>query len=78
MRSFEEFEQQIESNQRKLLLCKMVVDEVNQELLSPLRVEERADLLIATEELAESTMELLMNVREMVWGKNNPTSNSDL
>lgn len=61
-------------NLRRIELCTMVVEEVQRDFATPISTEDKADILIAVEELAQSTLELLLNVRQTVW-QDSPTPN---
>lgn len=61
------FDQHINDNLRRLKLATDVVAEVHRALLDPLDPESQADLLLATEDLADTTLELLLTVRKIVW-----------
>lgn len=67
MFSIEEYEQRVGANVRRIDLAQEVIEEVHRSLLNPLYVDEKADLLISAEALAESTFMLLYEIREMVW-----------
>jgi hypothetical protein len=67
MFSLEDYQEAVESNLRKIRLSELVVSEAHSNLVSPIYPEDKADLLIATEKLAESAFMLLEQVREMVW-----------
>jgi hypothetical protein len=70
MESFDDYDQQVRDNLRRIRLCSQVVDQVHRELLDPFHPERRADLLLEAEELASVSFELLANVREIVWHEN--------
>jgi hypothetical protein len=67
MFSLEDYQEAVESNLRKIRLSELVVSEAHSNLVAPIYPEDKADLLIATEKLAESAFLLLEQVREMVW-----------
>jgi hypothetical protein len=67
MFSLEDYQEAVESNLRKIRLSELVVSEAHSNLVNPIYPEDKADLLIATEKLAESAFLLLEQVREMVW-----------
>lgn len=69
MFSIEDYEQRVGANVRSIDLAQEVIEDVHRSLLNPLSVDEQADLLIAAEDLAESTFMLLYTVREMVWSE---------
>jgi len=78
MFSLEDYQEAVESNLRKIRLSELVVSEAHSNLVVPIYPEDKADLLIATERLAESAFMLLEQVREIVWeeSKNQPSSES--
>jgi hypothetical protein len=78
MFSLEDYQEAVESNLRKIRLSELVVSEAHSNLVNPIYPEDKADLLIATEKLAESAFMLLEQVREIVWedSKNQPSSES--
>lgn len=78
MFSLEDYQEAVESNLRKIRLSELVVSEAHSNLINPIYPEDKADLLIATEKLAESAFMLLEQVREIVWedSKNQPSSES--
>jgi hypothetical protein len=78
MFSLEDYQEAVESNLRKIRLSELVVSEAHSNLVVPIYPEDKADLLIATERLAESAFLLLEQVREIVWeeSKNQPSSES--
>ena len=63
------FDQHIRDNLRRIKLATDVVAEVHKSLLDPLDPESQADLLLATEDLADTTLELLLSVRKVVWNE---------
>lgn len=76
--TFNEYQEAVEANLRKIRLCKQVIDEVHRTLVEPLYPEDKADLLLASEYLTESVLHLMDDVAEMVWQNQlqNPTSES--
>jgi hypothetical protein len=78
MFSLEDYQEAVESNLRKIRLSELVVSEAHSNLVVPIYPEDKADLLIATERLAESAFLLLEQVRDIVWeeSKNQPSSES--
>ena len=62
--------QDLKTALRRLELTSYAVQEVHTELDKPQDPEEKADLLIATENLASEVIDLLHTVRVYVWGIN--------
>lgn len=77
MFSLEDYQEAVESNLRKIRLSELVVSEAHSNLVNPIYPEDKADLLIATEKLAESAFMLLEQVREMVWEESNNQPSSE-
>lgn len=77
MFSLEDYQEAVESNLRKIRLSELVVSEAHSNLINPIYPEDKADLLIATEKLAESAFMLLEQVREMVWEESNNQPSSE-
>lgn len=68
---------QIEANLRRIKLASNVIAEVHHQLVDPLFPDSKADLLLATEELCLTAIELIEDVRFLVWGENtNPDRDS--
>lgn len=67
MAGYEEYFDQVRANLRRVKLSTQVVAEVKETLVDPLYPDNKADLLLAVEELAEESIALLLEVREMVW-----------
>lgn len=61
------YHDRVEINLRRLKLAHDVIDEVHKFLVDPLFVQERADLLIASENAAESAYRLMEDVQRIVW-----------
>jgi hypothetical protein len=76
MFDLEDYATRVETNLRRINLAKDVIDEVNKYLLDPMYPDDKADLLIAAEELAQSSFYLMEEVQAIVWGtspvKTNP------
>ncbi len=51
----------------RLVLCALAADEVRATLAVETDPERRADLLLATEDLGETVMQLVVEVRDLVW-----------
>lgn len=70
--------EQVDINLRRMKLATHVLAEIHTQLVDPLYPEPKADLLLASEDLAETAFEILEAVREIVWKSNltGPTSNS--
>lgn len=54
-------------NVRRLEACAYTAEVVNRDLLAPTTPSQRADLLIAAENLAQSTYTLVKEIRGMIW-----------
>lgn len=65
-----EYEEQINSNIRRIGLCTSVIEEVRSELLMPLDPSQKAHMLILTENLIESAFHLAEETRELIWSEN--------
>lgn len=78
MASLDEYNSLVEANLRRLRLATAVVNEVHDNLIDPLYPHSKADLLLQSEALLESSFALLDDVREMVWANQfgEPTPNS--
>lgn len=74
MAETQEYKTQVASNLRRLKLTLAVIDEVHKELVHPETPDDKADLLIQVEQLAEATFTLLMVVRGIAWGTDTPTT----
>lgn len=57
----------VDANLRRIRLATAVINEVQDQLLDPLYPHAKADLLLQTEALADSTLILLESVRDLVW-----------
>lgn len=64
----ESYGHQVSVNQRRLRLCFYAIEEVKKTLLDPIYPDQKADLLLATEDLCLATYELLEQTRGIVWG----------
>jgi hypothetical protein len=62
------YENAVEKTIDRLELCTLAVLEIHGNLVDPVSAEQRADLVLTTEELAVEIAQLLHTVREMVWG----------
>jgi hypothetical protein len=73
-----DYQFEIEQNLRKVRLCRHVVEELHRTLINPIYPEDKADLLLATEDLLSSTFALMETVSEVVWQDNlrKPTTGS--
>lgn len=60
--------QELKTAIRRLELCSYAVQEIHIELGKPQDPEDKADLLIASENLASEVLDLLTTVRAYVWG----------
>ena len=61
------FDEHLSNNLRRIKLATDVVAEVHRALLDPIDPESQADLLLAVEDLADTTLELLLAGRQVVW-----------
>jgi hypothetical protein len=68
------YDHQVDINQRRLRLCFHAVEEVKRQLLEPIYPDQKADLLIATENLCLASYELLEQTRGLVWGDQLPNT----
>ena len=67
MSNVDDYHDRVETNLRRIRLAHSVVDEVHKFLLDPLFPQERADLLIASENLTEASYGLMQDIQSMVW-----------
>ena len=65
--SSEAYLEAVETTLRRLALCTAAVREVRSQLVDPLSTDQRADLLIQTEDLMNETIMLTTEVRDLVW-----------
>jgi hypothetical protein len=68
MFDLDDYATRVETNLRRIRLAKDVVEEVSKYLLDPMYPDDKADLLIASEELAQSSFYLMEEVQSLVWG----------
>lgn len=73
-----DYEENIKANLRKIKLATHVIAEAHANLLEPIFPEDKADLLLATEDLATTAFELMEDVRASIWSNNltGPTTES--
>ena len=73
-----DYQENIQANLRKIKLASHVIAEAHANLLQPIFPEDKADLLIATEELATTSFELIEDVRASIWDESlkGPTTHS--
>ena len=73
-----DYQENIQSNLRKIKLATHVIAEAHANLLQPIFPEDKADLLLATEDLATTAYELMEDVRASIWDKSlrGPTTES--
>lgn len=78
MAGLDEYNLLVEANLRRIRLATAVVNEVHDQLIDPLYPHAKADLLLQTEALLESSFALLDDVRELVWANQHrePTPDS--
>lgn len=74
----ESYDHQVAINQRRLKLCFHAIEEVKLTLLEPIHADQKADLLLATEDLCIATYELLELTRGLIWGDSEPPSRESL
>ena len=67
--NLDDYSARVETNLRRIRLAKDVVEEVNRFLIDPVYPDDKADLLIAAEELAQSSFYLMEAVQAVVWGE---------
>jgi hypothetical protein len=68
------YDHQVDINQRRLRLCFHAIEEVKRQLLEPIYPDQKADLLLATEDLCLASYELLEQTRGLVWGDQLPNT----
>jgi hypothetical protein len=73
-----DYQENIQANLRKIKLATHVIAEAHTNLLEPIFPEDKADLLLATEDLATTAFELMEDVRASIWSANltGPTTES--
>jgi hypothetical protein len=73
-----DYQENIQANLRKIKLATHVIAEAHANLLQPIFPEDKADLLLATEDLATTAYELMEDVRASIWDKSlkGPTTES--
>jgi len=69
MSKIEDYHERVETNLRRLKLAHEVIDEVHRQLIDPLFAQERADLLLEAEDVAESSYRLMESVQGIVWNE---------
>ena len=62
-------QQQLEITIERLNLCSDVVQTIRKELEEPKTPDEKADLLIAVEQLQMDVFRLVMITKDLVWGE---------
>lgn len=74
----ESYQEEVDANLRKIRLSEHVISEVHSKLIVPIYSDDKADLLIEVENLAESVFLLLEEVRSFVWNEHlqEPSSES--
>jgi hypothetical protein len=73
----ESYDHQVDINQRRLRLCFFAIEEVKKGLLDPIYPDQKADLILATEDLCLASYELLEQTRHLVWGDSEPQINDN-
>jgi t-SNARE complex subunit (syntaxin) len=73
-----DYQENIQANLRKIKLATHVIAEAHANLLEPIFPEDKADLLLATEDLATTAFDLMEDVRASIWSENltGPTTES--
>ena len=64
-----EHEQIIRSQLRQVRLCTLVLEDINTDVADPATADSRADLLIATENLAVEAIKLVEQARALAWNQ---------
>lgn len=59
--------EKLRSQLRQVRLCALVIEEVNRDVTKPESVDDKADLLIAVENLAAEVFKLIEQSRSLVW-----------
>jgi hypothetical protein len=54
-------------NLQRISACSHTISVVREELVDPITIDRRADLLIAVEDLVNETMTLALEIRAMAW-----------
>lgn len=67
MSAIDEHQKKVEENLELIQLCSLAVDKITNDLADPIFPDDKADLLLAIEELTEQTIDLLHVIRQMVW-----------
>lgn len=78
MTSLNDYQETVDQNLRKIKLCRHVIDEAHRTLIDPIYPDDKADLLLATEDLLDAIVYLMEDVTTMVWNDQlkKPTSES--
>ena len=77
------YEEALAKNLQRISACSHTVSFVREEIVDPVLIDRRADLLIAVEDLVNEVMTLALDVRAMTWSDNeahpshNPTTQSE-
>jgi len=66
------FQSSLDVSLRRLELCNYAIQEIHTELQRPADPEQKADLLVSSENLAFEVLDLLQTVRTYTWGVNDP------
>ena len=66
------YEEVLERNLRRIEACTHTISVVREEMLDPVNVDKRADLLIAAEELINEAMTLAYEARAIAWPDQSP------
>jgi hypothetical protein len=76
--SLNDYQETVDQNLRKIKLCRHVIDEAHRTLIDPIYPDDKADLLLATEDLLDAIVYLMEDVTAMVWNDQlkKPTSES--
>lgn len=54
-------------NLQRISACSHTISITREELVDPINIDRRADLLIAVEDLVNETMTLALEIRAMIW-----------
>jgi hypothetical protein len=61
------YEEVLVKNLQRISACSHTISIVREEIIDPVLIERRADLLIAVEDLVNEVMTLALDVRAMTW-----------
>ena len=66
------YEEALIKNLQRISACSFTISTVREEIVDPVLIERRADLLIAVEDLVNEVMTLALEVRAMTWPERSP------